>query len=179
MAMKNTISRYLILAGCFAAGLTYTPTQAQETPCGTVDVNRNAPTSSVIADVDGDGTAERYVANWGNIQVQRARAGSSPTTWEVVSNIPIFRAGDQYSCVDIITYDRDGDGDLDLAHASHRGVTDFENRGNRLVYTDFYPLRYGMTDRVHLSAEDRNGRGLVDLVVRVPRRGRGESLILR
>lgn len=174
MAMKNTISKYLIMAGCFAAGMTYTPTQAQETPCGTVDVYRNAPTATIVADVDG--VEKRYVANFGNIQVQRARTGSHPTVWEVILNIQIGQPGDQYSCVDIVAYDRDGDGDLDLAHASHRGVTDFENRDGELIATDFYPLRYAPTDRVRLEARDINHRGLIDLVVHV---GSSGSEIIR
>lgn len=172
----NSILRNLFLVGSMAIGMSAYTTQAQETPCGTVDVNRTAPTTAILADVDGDGVRERYVANFGNIQKQQARDGSTPTVWEVVLNIPVSAGGPQYCCVDLIAYDRDGDGDLDMAHASPHGVTDFENRVGELIATDFYPTRYSATAHVRLEARDINHRGLVDLAIIVRD---GESLIIR
>ena len=103
--------------------------------CGVVDATRLAPRVHLQVDLDGDGEREHYIANWGGVERHHVREGSHPPV--LVRDATIFRttAAPQFSCIDLVAVDADGDSDLDLVFGSPRELVVLENRNGRLSVT--------------------------------------------
>jgi len=104
-----------------------------ESRCGVVDLSSRPPTTSVQVDLDGDGQAEHYIANWGGVEKHRQQEGTHPPTLVRESIVYSSTVNHQYSCVDLSVSDIDGDGVLDLVFGSHLELVVLLNRDGRLI----------------------------------------------
>jgi hypothetical protein len=119
--------------------------------CGVVDAYRLAPRTLLLADFDGDGQRERYVANAGGVERHRVQPGSVPPT--TVRESVVYRSSvtPQYSCVDLRAHDVDRDGDIDLIFGSPAELVVLENRQGRLRVQRRQPQQWSPEADVRLD----------------------------
>jgi hypothetical protein len=129
------------------------PDRSERGNCGTVDLSRQPPRAYLSVVIDG--VPRHFVATWGGVEELRQQPDSYPPVFVHQATIFAATGATQYSCADLVAYDVNHDGHLDLVYASHRELVVLENQGGRFVATRRQPvdLPFDAYLRIEVSAE--------------------------